>query len=307
LRTPGSEWRAVAWLMMVVVADYRSFNLNGTFNESGNGASRYAQHRAVRYLAEHLASVHGGMPDRMTTQNTYTSWDNLGVVADIASTQGYNPLRYALYETWYGPRESSNAPAESAPYNAHPATRLDDLLGVRYLVVGHRADLAPYTPPARYQLIQAGSDVDVWRSDSAYPRFLNPTLVRSLALDEKPDIAEFEATDFTTTLWLTPRDQEDLISGRAASLLCGGPVDIEMQSVAHTRIDLRTRSADDGWIAAGELDYPGWEAELDGEPLAIHRANGMFRAVCVPAGDHRLSFVFRPWRLIAYAWQRQGT
>ena len=307
MQTPGSDWRAVVWLMMVVVADYRSFNLNGTFNESGNGARRFAQNGAVRYLAEHLASAHGDMPDRMTTRNTYTNWDNLGVVADIASTQGYNPLRYALYETWYGPRESSNAPAGSAPYNALPNTRLDDLLGVRYLVVGHRAELAPYTPPERYQRVQAGNDVDVWRSDSAYPRFLNPTLARSLALDEKPGIAEFEGTDFTTTLWLTPRDQDDLISGRAASVSCGGPVDIEIQSFEHTRVDLRTRSVAGGWIAAGELDYPGWEAELDGEPVAIHRANGMFRAVCVPAGDHRLSFVFRPWRLIAYAWQRQGT
>jgi hypothetical protein len=182
---------------------------------------------------------------------------------------------------------------------------MDDLLGVRYMVVGHRTDLAPYTPPPRYQKVQAARDVDLWRSDSVYPRFLNPTLSRSLGVDEWPDVAEFEATDFAKTLWLTPRDQDDLIAGQAASLACGGPVDIEIQSFAHTRIDLRTRAAAAGWIVAGELDYPGWEAELDGEALAVHRANGMFRAVCVPAGEHRLSFVFRPWRLVAYAWQQR--
>jgi hypothetical protein len=306
LRRPGSDWRAVVWLMVVLVADYRAFNLNGTFNESANGAGRFTQNPAVRYLSDRLASGHGGMPERITTKNTHTTWDNTGAVAGIASTQGYNPLRYALYETWYGPRESSNAPATSAPYNAHPATRLDDLLGVRYMVVGHRTDLAPYTPPPRYQMVQAARDVDLWRSDSVYPRFLNPTLSRSLGVDEWPDVAEFEATDFATTLWLTPRDQDDLVAGQAASLACGGPVDIEIQSFVHTRIDLRTRSVAAGWIVAGELDYPGWEAELDGEPLAVHRANGMFRAVCVPAGEHRLSFVFRPWRLVAYAWQKQA-
>lgn len=306
LRRPGSDWRAVVWLMVVLVADYRAFNLNGTFNESANGAGRFTQNPAVRYLSDRLASGHGGMHERITTKNTHTTWDNTGAVAGIASTQGYNPLRYALYETWYGPRESSNAPATSAPYNAHPATRLDDLLGVRYMVVGHRTDLAPYTPPPRYQMVQAARDVDLWRSDSVYPRFLNPTLSRSLGVDEWPDVAEFEATDFATTLWLTPRDQDDLVAGQAASLACGGPVDIEIQSFVHTRIDLRTRSVAAGWIVAGELDYPGWEAELDGEPLAVHRANGMFRAVCVPAGEHRLSFVFRPWRLVAYAWQKQA-
>jgi hypothetical protein len=305
LRKPGSDWRAVVWLMAVLVADYRAFNLNGTFNESANGAARFAQNAAVRYLSDRLASTHGGMPDRITTKNTHTTWDNTGVVAGIASTQGYNPLRYALYETWYGSRESSNAPEASAPYNAHPSTRMDDLLGVRYMVVGHRTDLAPYTPPPRYQKVQAARDVDLWRSDSVYPRFLNPTLSRSLGVDEWPDVAEFEATDFAKTLWLTPRDQDDLIAGQAASLACGGPVDIEIRSFAHTRIDLRTRAAAAGWIVAGELDYPGWEAELDGEALAVHRANGMFRAVCVPAGEHRLSFVFHPWRLVAYAWQQR--
>lgn len=72
-----------------------------------------------------------------------------------------------------------------------------------------------------------------------------------------------------------------------------------------TRIALRTFTTSPGWIVAGELDYPGWAAELDGTPLPIHRANGMFRAVCVPSGDHRLSFVFRPWDMVAYAWQRR--
>lgn len=306
LRTPGSDWRAVLWLMAVLVADYRSFNLNGTFNETPNGAGRFAQNPAVRYLADRLASAHGGLPERITTNNTQTNWDNTGIVAGIASTQGYNPLRYALYEAWYGPRESSNAAVAIAPYNAGPANRLDDLLGVRYMVVGHRTDLPPYTPPPRYHLVQAGNDVDLWRSDTTYPRFLNPTTSRSLGVGEWPVVAEFEATDFAATVWLTPRDNEDFLAGQVASTACGGLVDIELRSVAHTRMELHTLSTEAGWVVAAELDYPGWEAELDGEPLHVHRANGMFRAVCVPAGDHHLSFVFHPWRLVAYAWQQRG-
>jgi hypothetical protein len=303
LRTPGSDWRAVLWLMAVLVADYRSFNLNGTFNETPNGAGRFAQNSAVRYLADRLASAHGGLPDRITTNNTQTNWDNTGIIAGIASTQGYNPLRYALYEAWYGPRESSNATVAIAPYNAGPATRLDDLLGVRYMVVGHRTDLPLYTPPARYRLVQTAKDVDLWRSDTAYPRFLNPTVSHSLGVGEWPAVAEFETTDFATTVWLTPRDTDDFIAGQAAAAVCGGSVTVEPRSAMHTRIDLQTRSTAAGWVVAGELDYPGWEAELDGEPLHIHRANGMFRAVCVPAGEHRLSFVFRPWQMVAYAWR----
>jgi len=304
LRRPGSDWRAAMWLLAVLVADYRSFNLNGTFNETANGAERFARNHAVRYLSEQLSPGNAGVTERIATINTNTPWDNMGVLAGIASTQGYNPLRYALYETWYGPRESSNAPAAAAPYNAGTAARLDDLLGVRYLVVGHRTDLAPYTPPPRYARVQVANDVDIWRSDTAYPRFLNPTRSRSLAVDEKPDVAEFEATDFASTLWLTPRDTDDFQAGRTASQSCGGIVDVTVRSATHTRVDLLTRSSEAGWVVAGELDYPGWEAELDGEPLTVHRANGMFRAVCAPAGSHTLSFMFHPWHLVAYAWRQ---
>jgi hypothetical protein len=107
-------------------------------------------------------------------------------------------------------------------------------------------------------------------------------------------------------LWLTPRDHADFVAGRADSFSCGGTVAIDVGSAAHTRVDLLTRSTEAGWVVAGELDYPGWEAELDGTPITVHRANGMFRAVCVPAGNHRLSFMFRPWQLVAYAWQQRA-
>ncbi len=306
LRKAGSDWRAAVWLLAVVVADFRSFNLNGTFNETGNGAARFAQHPAVLFLSKQLASGHEGIADRITTTNTHTIWDNTGIVAGIASTQGYNPLRYALYERWYGPRESSNAPAVSAPYNADPTHRLDDLLGVRYMVVGHRTDMAPYAPPPQYRRVQATADVDIWRSESAYPRFLNPTRSHSLNVDEGPDVTAFAATDFASMLWLTPRDNADFVAGRVDSFSCGGTVAIDVGSAEHTRVDLLTRSTEAGWVVAGELDYPGWEAELDGAPITVHRANGMFRAVCVPAGNHRLSFMFRPWQLVAYAWQQRA-
>lgn len=305
-RKPSSDWLAVCWLLAVLVADYRSFNLNGTFNETSNGAVRFTKNPAVRYLTENLAAADTGIAERIATQRTFTTWDNYGVLSGIASTQGYNPLRYSLYETWYQPRENSNVPAAGAPYNASPASRLDDLLGVRYVVVGHRTDMAPYVPSPRSRLVKMAGDVDIWRRDTPYQRFLNPTSVRSLAVGERPDVAEFERTDFATTLWLTPRDDEDFKGGRVASASCDGTVDIHVQSIAHTRVELVTRSNAAGWIAAGELDHPGWAAELDGKPLPVHRANGMFRAVCVPAGNHRLDFVFQPWRMLADAWRRRA-
>jgi hypothetical protein len=43
----------------------------------------------------------------------------------------------------------------------------------------------------------------------------------------------------------------------------------------------------DGW-------YPGWRATRDGEALDVLRANGLFRAVRVPAGASRVRFDYQP-------------
>ncbi len=38
----------------------------------------------------------------------------------------------------------------------------------------------------------------------------------------------------------------------------------------------------------------GWDAQLDGHPVPIRRIDGVFQAVTVPAGSHRLTFTFAP-------------
>ncbi|WP_448096599.1 hypothetical protein [Luteibacter yeojuensis] len=303
LRRPGTPWRAALWFMAVLVADYRSFNLNGTFNETGNGAARFVKSPAAVYLAQNLGQEREALPHRISTVDTRTTWDNSASLLGISSTRGYNPLRYALYEKWYRPRESSNGPDEMSPYNGPPGNRLDDLLSVRYLVVGHRADRPAFSPPEGYSIVQSTKDVDIWRNDGAYPRLLNPRSAMLLGAAVVPDVGQFARTDFSRVLWLTPRDDEDFAAAGAALGSCNGAATTEVVSVTPTRTDLRVTSTSDAWIAIGDLDYPGWEADLDGRPIPIYRANGMFRAVCTPAGEHRLRFHFDPGALVAYAWR----
>jgi hypothetical protein len=40
--------------------------------------------------------------------------------------------------------------------------------------------------------------------------------------------------------------------------------------------------------------YPGWVARIDGEPTEILRANGVFRAVVLPPGEHAVTFSYEP-------------
>lgn len=48
-------------------------------------------------------------------------------------------------------------------------------------------------------------------------------------------------------------------------------------------------------LVVGEVYYPaGWHAMLNGEPIDIHRANHLLRAVAIPSGSHTLTMRFDP-------------
>jgi len=60
-------------------------------------------------------------------------------------------------------------------------------------------------------------------------------------------------------------------------------------------IDYVSTSSKDGVIVFSEIYYPyGWKASIDGEPVDHFRANYTLRALNIPAGEHKIHFVFDP-------------
>ncbi|MCD4738644.1 MAG: YfhO family protein, partial [Anaerolineae bacterium] len=47
-------------------------------------------------------------------------------------------------------------------------------------------------------------------------------------------------------------------------------------------------------LVFSEVFYPGWRAWVDGEETRIYRANGLFRAIALPAGTHQIELRFIP-------------
>ena len=104
--------------------------------------------------------------------------------------------------------------------------------------------------------------------------------------------------DFRKVLALNagPRlsNADDVPSGRSlalASQLPGSPERIE-DSVSLSR---------DAWLYRPQSWDRWWEASIDGQPARIAKANGVFSAVLVPKGEHRIVWRYRPWPFFAGA------
>lgn len=61
-----------------------------------------------------------------------------------------------------------------------------------------------------------------------------------------------------------------------------------------SEVELEAEMETNGLVVLTDTFYPGWEAEIDGAPTPIVRANYFVRGVFVPAGTHRIVFRYRP-------------
>ena len=70
---------------------------------------------------------------------------------------------------------------------------------------------------------------------------------------------------------------------------------IEMTAYYPNKVEYLSSSTQTGLAVFSEIYYKnGWKAFVDGEPAPIYRANWILRALVVPAGNHRIEFVFDP-------------
>lgn len=75
-----------------------------------------------------------------------------------------------------------------------------------------------------------------------------------------------------------------------------------LTSVTPTHVVVDAAAQQPGLLVLGDLYHPGWQATVDGKPATIWRVNHVLRGVLLPAGQHRVHFLFRPRSLRIGAW-----
>jgi hypothetical protein len=81
---------------------------------------------------------------------------------------------------------------------------------------------------------------------------------------------------------------------RAAAADPPEPVAAEITSYRRNQVRLRVSAPAPGVVVLNEVHYPGWRVEVDGHPAQPFFVNWLVRGVAVDAGEHEISWTFRP-------------
>jgi hypothetical protein len=97
-----------------------------------------------------------------------------------------------------------------------------------------------------------------------------------------------------------PSREALLLGGREVG--AGGSPPLRAATIVRDEPDLLEVQADadaDAYLLVADNYYPGWRAEVDGQPASVERANYAFRAVPLPPGGHTVRLNFDPplWRI----------
>jgi len=160
-----------------------------------------------------------------------------------------------------------------------PDARVVDLLGVRYLITNRetpgRADL---------QTVDFG-DLRLHARPEPVPRSL--VVFDASAADDQTALALMARADFDP-------NREVVLTDAATpkrSTRAGEPV-VPLVQQPH-RFVARIALPEPGYLVQREAWYPGWRARVDGVETPVQRANVLFRAVQVPAGEHEVEVYFQ--------------
>jgi hypothetical protein len=144
-----------------------------------------------------------------------------------------------------------------------------------------------------FRLVHSG-DVKVYQNLGALPRAFVVHQARVTGSDAQAvDWLSDPRFDPGQEVLLAP-DSASTFSGQYSAPATEGPSETDIIRYDPERIDLQASLETPGYLILTDAFYPGWQAEVDGRPVPILRADVYFRAIALDSGEHTVTFQYSP-------------
>lgn len=216
-------------------------------------------------------------------------WPNASLSQDIDHWLGYNPVRLKWFADATGAIDHVAIPEQRQFAPLFPSYRspMADLLGLRYIATGVPADqLDKNLKPGDLVPLTRTKDAYIYENPRALPRVLFATTARKVDFAAMTASGQWPDVDYRSTV---------LLETAPEAVLAKAPGSARIVSYRNTEVVVEASSPEGGWLVLNDVWHPWWQVEVDGTPAKLLRANVIFRAVELPAGQHRVRFVFRPF------------
>jgi Bacterial membrane protein YfhO len=147
----------------------------------------------------------------------------------------------------------------------------------------------------RWQLIAEARNVNIYQNARALPRVWLAPEVRVFDDDTMLQIIRTGILPGGSK-W----DPLHTVMAETPTPLATGAQNVSTQITSYepNRIKVQAHADAPAVLVLSENYYPGWRVEVDGESAELLRVNYALRGVVIPAGDHQVSFVYRPWSIM---------
>lgn len=237
--------------------------------------------------------------DRIEMVGLGYHWPNTPLTHGLHATLGANPVRLGIYVAATGAGDTVAEGGQRAFPPLFPSYRspLANLLGLRFIVTGDPIEKIDRSlAPGTLKLVARTAKARIYENAQALPRVLFAHQAQAANFAKIVETGRWPRTDFHSTVLLEQLPAQ-LQSNPGKT---HRPGKIAIRSYRNTVITLEVNSPDGGWAILNDVWHPWWQAEVDGRPVPILKANIVFRAIDVPPGQHTVRLTFRP---LSGAWR----
>jgi len=208
---------------------------------------------------------------------------NAGMLYGISDVRGYDsviPKQYVEYMRALAPQDELLYNRIAAFYDYQPlGSALLNLLNVKYILTTRAV------PNPGYALVY-DREIKIYENKNVLPRAFMVSQARAFANRDEL-LNALPTLDPKHEVWIeAPALPMQPTSSEGAS--------VDVEKYAGSEVILKTSAPNAAYLVLADSYFPGWIAQVDGEDSPIYRADGNFRAVLVPQGEHTVRFKYSP-------------